>query len=72
MIKVKLIVYFTATVEGTSSSEDVRVLIWFIGAKRVSYIEVYCKLVELCGDGVRNVKYLKMTQRVRKLLDLSP
>lgn len=53
---------FTAAVEGTWSSEEVRVLIWFLWAKRVSYIEVYCQLVELCGDGVRNVKYHKMAQ----------
>jgi hypothetical protein len=51
---------FAARVEGTWSSDVVRVLIWFLWAKRVSYIEVYCQLVELCGDDVRNVKYRKM------------
>jgi hypothetical protein len=60
---------FTTTVEGSWPSEEVRVL--FLWAKRVSYIEVFCQLVELCGDGARNVKY-KMSQRVRKLLNLSP
>lgn len=63
-------VQFTATVEGSWSSEEVRVLIWFLWTKRVSYIEVYCHLVELCEDGVRNVKYRTLAQRVRKLLDL--
>jgi len=40
----------------------------FMG-KRVSHIEVYRQLVEVCGDGVRNVKYRKMAQWVHKLLN---
>ena len=60
---------FTETVKESRSSEEVRVTIWFLWAKRVSHIEVYCQLVELCGVGVRNVKRRKMAQRVRKSLD---
>jgi predicted NAD-dependent protein-ADP-ribosyltransferase YbiA (DUF1768 family) len=62
----------TVTVEESWSSEEVRVMIRFLWAKRVSHIEIYCQLVGLCGDGVRNVKYHKMVQSVRRLLNSSP
>jgi hypothetical protein len=57
----------TATAEETWSSEEVRDMIWFLWAKRVSPIEIYYQLKVWYGDGVMNVELHEMVQRVRKL-----
>lgn len=57
--------------EETSSSEEVRDMVWFLWTKRVSPIEIYRQLVGLYGDGVMNAKLREMVQRVRKIVELT-